>query len=54
MCSLILSIPEVSKKSQKKLIKTQLEDVSCIHYSIVYTSVKFQATTAAILSTDPV
>lgn len=41
------------QKTQKKLIKTQLEDISCIHYSILYTSVKFQATTAAIFSTDP-
>lgn len=42
MCSLILSVLGVKKKNQKKLIKTLLEDVSYIHYSFVYTSVKFR------------
>lgn len=54
MYSLILSILDVPKKTQKKAIKTYLEEISCTHYSIVFTPVKFQATTAAILSTDPV
>lgn len=41
-CVLLFCQFQVSKKTPKKLIKTLLEDASCIYYSFVYTSVKFK------------